>query len=99
MISIYILFILYYYTIYISVYLHLPAIVGVPNVFYKELYVPRKPLEVDNWEVYLDRRAGGRIGVDIIREFDGSLAVAKIEDCLELRGLLISHPMLLLNGF
>ncbi|CAK9109070.1 unnamed protein product [Durusdinium trenchii] len=51
-------------------------------VYYSRQHLSNIPVtyKVDNWEVNLDRRTGGRIGVDIIREFDGSLAVAKIEE-------------------
>eukprot|EP00438_Fugacium_kawagutii_P019020 Skav234578 [mRNA] locus=scaffold2869:210260:238859:- [translate_table: standard] len=51
-------------------------------VYYSRQHLSNIPVtyKVDNWDVHLDRRAGGRIGVDIIREFDGSLAVARIEE-------------------
>lgn len=51
-------------------------------VYYSRQHISNIPVtyKVDNWDVHLDRRAGGRIGVDIIREFDGSLAVARIEE-------------------
>lgn len=51
-------------------------------VYYSRQHLSNIPVtyKVTNWDVHLDRRDGGRIGVDIIREFDGSLAVARIEE-------------------
>ncbi|CAE7206695.1 unnamed protein product [Symbiodinium natans] len=51
-------------------------------IYYARRHLPNISVtyKVNKWDVHLDRSSGGRIGVDIIPEFDGSLAVARIED-------------------
>jgi len=63
-------------------------------VYYSRTHLPTIPVtyKVNKWDVHLDRRNGGRIGVDIIREFDGSLAVARIEDGGLMHAWNKSHP-------
>lgn len=51
-------------------------------IYYARRHLPNIAVtyKVEKWDVHLDRSSGGRIGVDIIPEFDGSLAVARIEE-------------------
>eukprot|EP00931_Biecheleriopsis_adriatica_P050374 TRINITY_DN29159_c0_g1_i1.p1 TRINITY_DN29159_c0_g1~~TRINITY_DN29159_c0_g1_i1.p1 ORF type:complete len:537 (-),score=86.74 TRINITY_DN29159_c0_g1_i1:5-1549(-) len=51
-------------------------------IYYARRHVPGIPVnyKVQMWQIYIDRASGGRIGVDIVPESDGSLTVARIED-------------------
>eukprot|EP00440_Ansanella_granifera_P075111 gb/GFBE01081513.1/.p1 GENE.gb/GFBE01081513.1/~~gb/GFBE01081513.1/.p1 ORF type:complete len:521 (+),score=110.75 gb/GFBE01081513.1/:1-1563(+) len=51
-------------------------------VYYARRHVPNIPVnyKVQRWKVFIDRSSGGRIGVDIVPESDGTLTVARIEE-------------------